>query len=109
MQLLFNTIVLGRIAFWIKYLFYTLPTDSNENRLHLHIFRGKGRHILSLSKIWIEQNGNKSISVAYNNGIPAKDLKIILQLIDENWTELVKQIEDSFEGKNTRIIELKIK
>ena len=100
---------MGRIAFWIAYLFYTLPTDSNDNRLHIHIFKGKGKHIESLSKIWIEQNGIKNISVAYNKGIPAKDLKIILQLIDENWNKLVQQIGESFKGENISIIELKTK
>ena len=100
---------MGRIAFWISYLFYTLPADSKDNRRHIHIFKGKGRHIESLAKIWIEQSGIKSISVAYNNGIPAKDLKIILQLIDENWTDLTQQIEDAFNGKNISIIELKMK
>jgi hypothetical protein len=100
---------MGRIAFWITYLFYTLPADSRDNRLHIHMFKGKGKHIQSLAKIWIEQNGIKNISVAYNNGISAKDLKIILQLVDENWDDLVKQIEDSFVGKNISIIELKIK
>jgi hypothetical protein len=100
---------MGRIAFWISYLFYTLPADSKDNRKHIHIFKGKGRHIQSLAKIWIEQNGIKSISIAYNNGILAKDLKIILQLIDENWMDLTKQIEDAFIGENISIIELKMK
>ena len=100
---------MGRIAFWIAYLFYTLPADNRDNRLHIHIFKGKGKHIQSLAKIWIEQNGVKNISVAYNKGVPAKDLKIILQLIDENWNDLIKQIDDSFKGKNISIIELKMK
>ena len=100
---------MGRIAFWITYLFYTLPADSKDNRRHIHIFNGKGKHIQSLAKIWIEQNGIKNISVAYNNGISTKNLKIILQLIDENWTDLNKQIEDAFMGKNINIIELKMK
>jgi hypothetical protein len=86
-----------------------LPADSKDNRRHIHIFKGKGKHIQSLAKIWIEQNGIKSISVAYNNGIPEKDLKIILELIDENWLLLSKQIEDAFIGKNICIIELKLK
>jgi len=100
---------MGRIAFWITYLFYTLPADSKDNRKHIHVFKGKGRHIKSLAKIWIEQNGLKNISVAYNNGISKKDLKIILQLIDDNWNDLIKQIEDAFTGKNINIIELKTK
>ena len=100
---------MGRIAFWVAYLFYTLPADSRDNRRHIHIFKGKGRHIQSLAKIWIEQNGVKDISVSYNKGVPAKDLKVILQMIDENWDELMKQIEDSFTGKNISIIELKTK
>ena len=99
---------MGRIAFWITYLFYTLPADIKDNRRHIHIFKGKGKHIQSLAKIWIEQNGVKSISVEYNHGIPAKDLKIIIQLIDENWNDLIRQIEDAFTGKNISIIELKI-
>ena len=100
---------MGRIAFWITYLFYTLPVDNKDNRRHVHIFKGKGKHIQSLAKIWIEQNGIKNISVSYNKGIPEKDLKIILQLIDKNWNELNQQIEDSFTGKNISIIELKTK
>jgi hypothetical protein len=47
--------------------------------------------------------------LGYINGIPAKDLKIILQLIDENWNDLIEQIEDAFMGKNIDIIELKMK
>jgi len=50
---------MGRIAFWITYLFYTLPSDAKDNRRHIHIFKGKGKHIQSLAKIWIEQNGEK--------------------------------------------------
>ena len=98
---------MGRIAFWITYLFYTLPSDSKDNRRHIHIFKGKSKHIQSLAKIWIEQNGIKNISVSYNKGIPEKDLKIIIQLIDENWDNLNKQIEEAFKGKNIDIIELK--
>jgi len=98
---------MGRIAFWIKYLFYTLPSDTKDNRRHIHIFKGKGKHIQSLAKIWIEQNEVKNISVAYNKGISEKDLKIIIQLIDENWDNLNKQIEEAFKGKNIDIIELK--
>ena len=90
-------------------MFYTLPADGKDNRRHIHVFKGKGKHIQSLAKIWIEQNGIKNISVAYNNGIPEKDLKIILQLIDENWKDLAQQIEYAFKGKNISIIELKMK
>ena len=100
---------MGRIAFWLRYLFYTLPADSKDNRRHIHIFKGRGKYIQSLAKIWIEQNGVKSVSVAYNNGISEKDLKVILQLIDENWAHLSQQIEDAFAGKNSSIIELKRK
>ena len=42
---------MGRIAFWITYLFYTLPSDSKDNRRHIHVFKGKGKHIQSLAKI----------------------------------------------------------
>jgi len=100
---------MGRIAFWITYLFYTLPSDAKDNRRHIHIFRGRRKHIQSLAKIWIEQNGVKNISVAYNKGITEKDLKVIIQLIDENWDDLNKQIDEAFNGKNIDIIELKTK
>jgi len=100
---------MGRIAFWISYLFYTLPSDFKDNRRHIHIFKGKGKNIQSLAKIWIEQNGIKNISVSYNKGIPEKDLKIIIQLIDENWDDLNTQIDETFKGENISIIELKMK
>ena len=98
---------MGRIAFWITYLFYTLPSDVKDNRKHIHIFKGKGKHIQSLAKIWIEQNGIKNISVAYNKGISERDLKTIIELIDKNWNDLNKQIDEAFTGKNIDIIELK--
>ena len=98
---------MGRIAFWITYLFYTLPSDTRDNRRHIHIFKGKGKHIQSLAKIWIEKNGIKNISISYNKGISKKDLKIIIQLIDENWDDLNAQIEETFAGKNIKIMELK--
>jgi hypothetical protein len=66
---------MGRIAFWITYLFYTLPADYNDNRRHIHIFKGKGKHIQSLAKIWIEQDGAKNISISYNKGISKKKIK----------------------------------
>ena len=99
---------MGRIAFWITYLFYTLPSDIKDNRRHIHIFKGRGKRIQSLAKIWIEQNGIKNISVAYSQGISGKDLNIILQLIDENWDDLNAQIDETFAGKNIDIIELKM-
>ena len=57
-----------------------------------------------LAKIWIECNGMKDISVAYNNGIPEKKMRRIMDFIDEHYDEINEQIDKTFAGEKTRII-----
>ena len=46
---------MGRIAFWITYLFYTLPADSKDDRRHIHIFKDKK----NIFRVWQKFRLNK--------------------------------------------------
>ena len=52
---------MGQLAFIKMFLLVSIPTDVNDNRRHIHIFRKGGRHLYSVAKIWIERNGMKNI------------------------------------------------
>ena len=48
---------MGQLAFLKMFLLVSIPTDINDNRRHIHVFRKGTRHMRSIAKIWIEQNG----------------------------------------------------
>ena len=52
---------MGQLAFIKMFLLVSIPTDVNDNRRHIYIFRKGGRHLHSVAKIWIERNGMKNI------------------------------------------------
>jgi hypothetical protein len=51
---------MGQLAFLKAFLLVSIPTDINDNRRHIHVFRRNGRHLHSLAKIWIESGGEKT-------------------------------------------------
>ena len=55
---------MGQLAFLKMFLIVSIPTDINDNRRHVHIFKKGGRHLRSVAKIWIERNGLKEIEIA---------------------------------------------
>lgn len=97
---------MGIIAYILAYIMTVVPVDVNERRRHVHIYGAFRKHTRQhcLAKIWIEKNGEKDISVAYNNGIPPKKLEQIMDFIDRNYDSINRQIDNTFSGKRTTII-----
>lgn len=58
---------MGQLAFLKMFLLVSIPTDINDNRRHIHVFRKGTRHMRSIAKIWIEQNGRKCVEIADPN------------------------------------------
>lgn len=93
---------MGQLAYLKMFLLVSIPTDVNDNRRHIHVFRKGGRHLRSIAKIWIESNGNKCIEVAYSE-LTAKENEQLLQAIDKHWEFLNDQITKTFNGEKTII------
>ena len=75
---------MGQLAFIKMFLLVSIPTDVNDNRRHIHVFRKGGRHLHSVAKIWIERDGNKDIEIA-ESLLSAKDNAILVAAIDRHW------------------------
>ena len=56
----------------------------------------------TVAKIWIEENGQKKIEVAWSE-LDADDLAKIIDVIDKNWELFNKMIDDVFAGKKVTI------
>lgn len=94
--------VMGQLAFLKMFLLVSIPTDVNDNRRHIHIFRKGGRQMHSVAKIWIERNGNKDIEIA-ESVLTAKENAMLVSAIDRHWDFLNEQITRAFNGEKTRI------
>lgn len=93
---------MGQLAFLKMFLLVSIPTDINDNRRHVHVFKKGGRHLHSLAKIWIERNGEKCIEIAESQ-LSVKDNEMILQAIDKYWEFINEQISKTFRGEKTKI------
>ncbi len=93
---------MGQLAFIKMFLLVSIPTDVNDNRRHIHIFRTGGRHLHSVAKIWIERNGMKDIEIA-ESLLSAKDNAMIVAAIDRHWEFLNEQITRTFNGEKTKV------
>ena len=58
------------------------------------------------SKIWIEENAEKKIEIAWSE-LSADEETMILDAIEKHWVLLNKQIDDVFAGKKIKILTLK--
>lgn len=96
---------MGQLAFLKMFLFVSIPTDINDNRRHVHIFRRGARHLTSVAKIWIESNGHKCIEIAYS-GLSAKENEMILSVLDANWDFINEQISRTFKGEKIKVKDL---
>ena len=92
----------GQLAFIKMFLLVSIPTDVNDNRRHIHVFRKGGRHLHSVAKIWIERDGNKDIEIA-ESLLSAKDNAILVAAIDRHWEFLNEQITRAFNGEKTKV------
>ena len=93
---------MGQLAFIKMFLLVSIPTDVNDNRRHIHVFRKGGRHLHSVAKIWIERDGNKDIEIA-ESLLSAKDNAILVAAIDRHWEFLNEQITRVFNGEKTKV------
>ena len=91
---------MGQLAFLKLFLLISIPTDINDNRRHIHIFKKGSRHLRSVAKIWIERNGIKDIEIDYSE-LSAKENNMLIEAIDRNWEFLNEQISKSFRGEKT--------
>ena len=93
---------MGQLAFIKMFLLVSIPTDVNDNRRYIHVFRKGGRHLHSVAKIWIERDGNKDIEIA-ESLLSAKDNAILVAAIDRHWEFLNEQITRAFNGEKTKV------
>lgn len=93
---------MGQLAFLRMFLLVSIPTDVNDNRRHVHVFRKGGRHLHSVAKIWIERNGKKCVEIAMSE-LSAKDNQMIIDAIDRHWEFINNQITKTFNGEKTII------
>ena len=93
---------MGQLAFIKMFLLVSIPTDVNDNRRHIHVFRKGCRHLHSVAKIWIERNGSKDIEIA-ESLLSAKDNAMLVAAIDRHWEFLNEQITRTFNGEKTKV------
>ena len=100
---------MGKLAFILNFILSVFPADASENRRHIHVVRRgskKAHRGNTVAKIWIEENGVKKIEVAWSE-LSAADEELIVNLIDEHWSELNKRIDEVLAGKKIRIKKIK--
>ncbi len=93
---------MGQLAFLKMFLLVSIPTDVNDNRRHVHIFRKGSRHMHSAAKIWIEKEGLKCIEIAESE-LSAKENKMIVEAMERHWKFINNQITKTFNGEKTKI------
>ena len=96
---------MGKLAIFLSFILSVFPADALENRRHIHIVRpgSKRSHRgQTVAKIWIEENGEKKIEIAWSE-LSSNEEQAILRVIDEHWEDLNRCIDDVFAGKKTTI------
>ena len=96
---------MGKLAIILYFILSVFPADANENRRHIHVVRKGSKKFhrgYTVAKIWIEENGEKKIEVDWSE-LEAADEAMILDIIDKNWEEFNKMIDDVFAGKKITI------
>ena len=91
---------MGQLAFLKMFLIVSIPTDINDNRRHVHIFKKGGRHLRSVAKIWIERNGLKEREIAEST-LSSKENEMIITALDKHWIFINEQITKTFKGEKT--------
>ena len=60
----------------------------------------------TVAKIWIEENGQKKIEIAWSE-LTSDEEAEVLKAIDEHWEELNRLIDDVFAGRKIQIKRIK--
>ena len=93
----------------LYFILSVFPADATENRRHIHVVRRgskKSHRGDTVAKIWIEENGEKKIEVAWSE-LTADEEDLIIEAIDKHWDELNRLIDDVFAGKKIQIKRIK--
>lgn len=93
----------------LYFILSVFPADATENRRHIHVVRRgskKSHRGDTVAKIWIEENGQKKIDVAWSE-LTADEETLIIETIDKHWDELNRLIDDVFAGKKIQIKRIK--
>lgn len=96
---------MGQLGFLKMFLIVSIPSDVNDNRRHIHVFRKGQRHAQSIAKIWIESNGTKNLEIAYSD-LSVKEEQLILSALDKHWLFINDQISNTFNGVKTKLKDL---
>ena len=93
----------------LYFILSVFPADATENRRHIHVVRRgskKSHRGDTVAKIWIEENGQKKIEVAWSE-LSSDEETLIIEAIDKHWEELNRLIDDVFAGKKIQIKKIK--
>ena len=100
---------MGKLMLLLYFILSVFPADVTENRRHIHVVRRgskKSHRGDTVAKIWIEENGEKKIEVAWSE-LTADEETLIIETIDKHWDELNRMIDDVFAGKKITIKRIK--
>ena len=100
---------MGKLMLLLYFILSVFPADATENRRHIHVVRRgskKSHRGDTVAKIWIEENGEKKIEVAWSE-LTSDEEALIIQAIDKHWDELNRMIDDVFAGKKITIKRIK--
>ena len=100
---------MGKLMILLYFILSVFPADATENRRHIHVVRRgskKSHRGDTVAKIWIEENGQKKIEVAWSE-LSADEEALIIEAIDKHWDELNQLIDDVFAGKKIHIKRIK--
>ena len=101
--------IMGKLMLLLYFILSVFPADATENRRHIHVVRRgskKSHRGDTVAKIWIEQNGEKKIEIAWSE-LTADEEAEILKAIDDHWEELNRLIDQVFAGKKIQIKRIK--
>ena len=100
---------MGKLLLILRFIISVFPADKDENRRHVHIVRRGSKQSHrgdTVAKIWIEQNGEKNIEVAWSE-LSASEEQMIVKVIDERWDEINCLIDQVFDGKKIQVKRIK--
>ena len=100
---------MGKLMLLLYFILSVFPADATENRRHIHVVRRgskKSHRGNTVAKIWIEENGEKKIEVAWSE-LTTDEEALIIETIDTHWEELNQMIDDVFAGKKIQIKRIK--
>lgn len=100
---------MGKLMLLLYFILSVFPADATEDRRHIHVVRRgskKSHRGNTVAKIWIEENGEKKIEVAWSE-LTADEEALIIETIDTHWKELNQMIDDVFAGMKIQIKRIK--